>query len=154
MQCLRFYRDMHESKRVFFFSGSLAGDTILPLAISTDSRCHRQFFFLFLQFGTPEEVAARVVVAELNRDGILDVRLDSTRDVVLSDSRSHNNSVYYAIEYTSSGKRGIKRVLTRIGIANRMLYVLTAQVKAADFSTSIEREMRDAVDSFSVKIDY
>mmetsp|Transcript_18259 Transcript_18259/g.23679 ORF Transcript_18259/g.23679 Transcript_18259/m.23679 type:complete len:226 (-) Transcript_18259:39-716(-) len=92
-------------------------------------------------FGTPAEVAARVVNAELVRDGVFDVTL--VKDAVEDDKG------YYAIEYISSGKRGVKRFLTKICIARQMLYVLTVQCKEDDFK-NYQDEILASMDTFKV----
>lgn len=95
------------------------------------------------QFGTPEQVAARVVDAEKNRDGITSVALYGTPS---EDSETG----MYAIDYVSDGKRGTKHFMTRIAVTNGKLFVLTAQVKEAEF-TEREQEMLETVNTFRVK---
>lgn len=93
-------------------------------------------------FGTPSEVAARVVGAEVVRDGVFDVTL-------VSDAVEESDTGYYAIDYVSSGKRGVKHFVTRIYILNQKLYVLTAQCKEDEFKER-EKEMLGAVRSFKI----
>ena len=97
------------------------------------------------QFGSPAEVAARVVSAELVRDGITDVTL-------VKDAIEDESTGYYAIDYISKGKRGVKHFMTRICVMNQMLYVLTAQCKEDDFiaNTSREAEMLAIIQTFKV----
>jgi hypothetical protein len=92
------------------------------------------------EFGTPEEVAARVVTAEVNRDGVFEVTLakDPVEDV----------SGCYDIEYISDGKRGTKRFVTRIYIKDGFLYVLTAQSKNDEYDQTRENEIMASVRSF------
>lgn len=92
------------------------------------------------EFGTPEEVAARVVTAELNRDGVFEVTL--AKDPV------EDASGCYDIEYISDGKRGIKRFVTRIYIRDGFLYVLTAQSKNDEYDKDRENEIVASVKSF------
>ena len=56
--------------------------------------------------------------------------------------RAYTNFVPYR-------KRGTKHFVTRIFIVKNMLYVLTAQVKVADFDEK-EREVVESVQSFTV----
>ena len=105
------------------------GVTVDPVRIST-----------LAEFGKPEEVAARVVTAEVNRDGIFEVTL--ARDPV-----EVAGSGAYAIEYISDGKRGKKHFVTRIFVKEQRLYVLTAQVKEDEYADR-EREIRECVDAF------
>lgn len=93
------------------------------------------------QFGTPEEVAARVVTAEVNRDGIFEVTLakDPAEDAALGS---------YLFEYVSDGKRGKKRFLTKIYVRNQKLYVLTAQSKEEEYTAEREREMAEVAGTF------
>eukprot|EP00804_Cyclotella_cryptica_P013724 CCRYP_018832-RA/>CCRYP_018832-RA protein AED:0.44 eAED:0.44 QI:0/-1/0/1/-1/1/1/0/183 len=94
------------------------------------------------EFGTPEEVAARVVTAEVNRDGVFQVTL--AKDPV----EDADAGGCYDIEYISEGKRGIKRFVTRIYIKDGFLYVLTAQSKEDEYDTSREKEVAACVKSF------
>ena len=92
------------------------------------------------EFGTPEEVAARVVTAEINRDGVFEVKL--AKDPV------EDANGCYDIEYISSGKRGVKRFVTRIYILDGFLYVLTAQSKNDEYDKEREKEIIASVKSF------
>ena len=92
------------------------------------------------EFGTPEEVAARVVTAEVNRDGVFQVTL--AKDPV------EDANGCYDIEYISEGKRGIKRFVTRIYIKDGFLYVLTAQSKNDEYDNDREKEVLASVKSF------
>ena len=95
------------------------------------------------QFGTPEEVAARVVTAEVNRDGIFEVTL-------LEDPyQSKSDDVdAYILKYLSVGKRGRKVYTNKIVVSpNNLLYVLTAQCKEDNFSDR-EAEIKSTVESF------
>ncbi|KAL7522435.1 hypothetical protein ACHAWX_007126 [Stephanocyclus meneghinianus] len=94
------------------------------------------------EFGTPEEVAARVVTAEVNRDGVFQVTL--AKDPV----EDTDAGGCYDIEYISEGKRGIKRFVTRIYIQDGFLYVLTVQSKEDEYDTSREKEVAACVKSF------
>lgn len=94
------------------------------------------------QFGTPEEVAAKVVLAEVNRDGVYDV-------VLKEDPFAAPDNAYYQLNYLSKGKRGNKRFLTKFYIQNQKLYALTAQCKEDDYET-LRSEMLKAADSFQV----
>lgn len=91
-------------------------------------------------FGTPEEVAARVVTAEVNRDGVFEVTL--AKDPV------ENSAGGYDIEYVSDGKRGKKRFATRIYIKEGFLYVLTVQSKESEFDEAREKEVQACIKSF------
>ena len=78
------------------------------------------------QFGTPNEVAAKIVMAELRRDGVLDVTMgrDPTEDSATGG---------YDVEYISDGTRGKKHFVTRTIVDDGKLYVLTAQCKEEDW---------------------
>lgn len=99
------------------------------------------------EFGTPEQVAARVVTAELNRDGVLEVTLDRA-----SSYTDANGLLYYVIDYVSDGKRGLKRFLTRTCITDLKLYVVTAQIKEAEYQKNEQRreELDGVLNSFLV----
>ena len=105
------------------------GVTVDPVRIST-----------LAEFGKPEEVAARVVTAEVNRDGIFEVTL-------AADPVEVAGSGAYAIEYISDGKRGKKHFVTRIFVKEQRLYVLTAQVKEDEYADR-EKEIRECVQTF------
>ena len=92
------------------------------------------------EFGQPGEVAARVVTAEVNRDGIFEVTL-------ASDPVEDKGTGAYVIEYISDGKRGKKHFVTRIFVKEQRLYVLTAQVKQEEYADR-EKEIRDCVETF------
>lgn len=94
------------------------------------------------EFGTPNEVAAKIVMAELRRDGVLDVTMgrDPTED---------SSTGGYDVEYISDGKRGKKHFVTRTIVQGGKLYVLTVQCKEDDFS-SVEKEVFQAVNTFRV----
>jgi len=98
-------------------------------------------------FGTPEEVAAKVVLAEVNRDGVLDVKLMEDP----YSSGGDDGLLYYQLNYLSSGKRGDKRFVAKFYIRDQKLYALTAQCREADYNdAALRQEMRAAVDSFRV----
>merc|ERR1712194_826254 len=92
-------------------------------------------------FGTPEEVAARVVTAEVSRDGVFKVTLPK-------DPSEDTRAGCYDIEYISDGKRGTKRFVTRIYITGGFLYVLTFQSKEAEFDQTREADVLECVKSF------
>jgi len=94
------------------------------------------------EFGTAGEVAARVVTAEVNRDGVFDVTL--VKDPIVEES-----SGSYILNYLSKGKRGDKRFICKICIAKKRLYVLTAQVKEENY-VDMEKELMQVVDTFRV----
>ena len=96
------------------------------------------------EFGTPEEVAARVALAEVGRDGVLDVKL--MEDPVAGGGDGDGAS-YYQLNYLSSGKRGDKRYVAKFYVRDRMLYALTAQCREEDYE-SLKEELGDAVRSF------
>lgn len=97
-----------------------------------------------MQFGTPEEVAAKVVLAEVNRDGVFDVTLIKDPVTVEEDG-----VLSYVLNYLSQGKRGDKRFVAKFCIQNQRLYALTAQVLESDYKDK-ENELMKAVDSFRV----
>lgn len=96
------------------------------------------------QFGTPEEVAAKVVLAEVNRDGIFEVKLVKDPLAVEEDG-----ILSYILNYLSQGKRGDKRFVAKFSIQGQRLYALTAQVLETDYNSK-EEELMKAVNSFRV----
>jgi hypothetical protein len=86
-------------------------------------------------------VAARVVLAEVNRDGVFDVTL--VKDPFVTSDGS------YLLNYLSQGKRGNKHFVCKISIQRNKLYVLTAQVKEENYGDN-EKELFSAVDTFRV----
>ncbi len=94
------------------------------------------------EFGTPSEVAAKIVMAELRRDGVLDVTL-------ASDAKEDLVSGAYDVEYISDGTRGKKHFVTRTIVKDGKLYVLTVQVKEDDWN-EVKDEVLNAVGTFRV----
>jgi PsbP len=110
-------------------SGYQYGITVDPVRIDS-----------LADFGTPAQVAAKVVLAELNRDGVLDVTL--MEDALARDE-------YYQVNYLSSGKRGKKRFVAKFFIDRQKLYALTAQCKEEDYN-ELSSEILAAVSTFNV----
>lgn len=99
------------------------------------------------EFGTPEEVAARVVTAEVNRDGIFEVTLLENPYRTKPDD---GDVEAYILKYLMVGKRGKKILTNKIAISeNQLLYVLTATCKEDDFPAQ-ENEIKRTVDSFRI----
>jgi PsbP len=96
------------------------------------------------EFGTPQQVAAKVVAAELNRDGVFVVTL--MKDPV-EEVDSDDGVVAYVLNYKSQGKRGDKRLVCKFYIAQNRLYALTAQCKEDDYAR-FEKQIDEAVSSF------
>jgi len=99
------------------------GITVDPVRIAT-----------LTEFGSPEQVAAKVVLAEVNRDGVTDVTLLQDPAVIRDGV-----TTYYQLEYLSVGKRG-KHTVCKIGIVDQRLYVVQAQAKEdvwSDVSASV-----------------
>lgn len=94
------------------------------------------------QFGSPEEVAAKIVTSEVNRDGVFEVTL--ARDPLEDEVGA------YIVEYISDGKRGKKRFVTRTIVNDGKLYVLTVQSKEEDFSDQRRHEVYNAIHTFKV----
>ena len=94
------------------------------------------------QFGSPEEVAAKIVTAEVRRDGVFEVTL--VRDPLEDEVGA------YIIEYISDGKRGKKRFVTRTIVNDGKLYVLTVQLKEEDLTDQRRNEVYDSIQSFTV----
>lgn len=93
------------------------------------------------EFGTAEQVAAKVVLAEVNRDGVFDVTL-------MEDPKNDANK-YYQLNYRSSGKRGVKRFVAKFFIRNNFLFALTAQCQEESYE-ALKDELLVAVDSFQI----
>ena len=93
------------------------------------------------EFGSPGEVAARVVTAEVNRDGVFEVTL-------AKDPKEDDTTGGYDIEYVTDGKRGTKRFVTRVYVKDGYLYVLTVQSREKDYDGAREAEVSECVGSF------
>ena len=103
-----------------------------------------------IDFGTPEEIAAKVVLAEVNRDGVLEVKLlDDPVSGTVRLNDDNTSTTYYQLNYVSNGKRGRKRYIAKFYVQNHMLLALTAQCKD-DTYESIQKNMNNAVTSFQV----
>jgi hypothetical protein len=96
-----------------------------------------------VKFGTPKEVAARVIGVERKKDGVTGARL------IASSAEERDGNSYYVIEYESKSSRGDKHFISCVTIAGKKLYAMTAQAKIAMFEES-EADLRAAVASFSV----
>ena len=123
------------------------GILIAKFSSTCDAHIGDALFFNDFQFGTPEEVAARVVTAEVNRDGIFEVKLlEDPYETAASDG----NPQAYILRYLSTGKRGNKILTNKIVVSpNNLLYVLTAQCKEDDFPAQ-EKEILRTVESFQI----
>jgi PsbP len=102
------------------------------------------------EFGTPEQIAAKVVLAEVNRDGVFDVKL--MEDPITASGADDENSAssFVQLNYISSGKRGKKRFIAKFYIHKQKLYVLTAQCKEENYDEVQSSEILEAVKSFRV----
>jgi hypothetical protein len=107
-------------------------------------------------FGTPEQVAARVVAAELGRDGVASVTLvDDPKSVALmAPGRTGGGGepagaavAAYVLNYRSEGRRGASRFACKLFVHQHRLYALTAQCREDDYGP-LRAEIERAVDSF------
>jgi hypothetical protein len=94
------------------------------------------------EFGTPSEVAAKIVMAELKRDGVMDVT--TGRDPV-----EDADTGAYDVEYISDGSRGRKHFVTRTVVKAGKLYVLTVVCKQDDWK-QVEDDVWASVSTFKV----
>jgi hypothetical protein len=101
------------------------------------------------EFGTPEQVAAKVVLAEVNRDGVFDVTLMEDPLAGGSDGNDVDDLLFYQLNYRSNGKRGIKRYVAKFYIRDQKLFALTAQCNEAAYEAKKD-VIRKAVDSFKI----
>uniref|UniRef100_A0A7S0BSD6 PsbP C-terminal domain-containing protein n=1 Tax=Rhodosorus marinus TaxID=101924 RepID=A0A7S0BSD6_9RHOD len=99
------------------------------------------------EFGSPEQVADKVLGVEKKKDGTLSVR------TLALGSFDRDGLTYYDIEYEVENTRGMKRYISRLTINDKNLYVFTGQAKIADFSSS-EAELRKVLSSLYVKKSY
>ena len=98
-------------------------------------------------FGTPEQVADRVLSVEETRDGVFTVELRSVQATAGSPS-------YYTIEYAVDSSRGKKVYLCKYCISARKLYVLQTQALLNDFDAPdrvVSKQLRGIIDSFVVE---
>jgi PsbP len=118
--------------------GYQIGITVDPVRISS-----------LAEFGTAEQVAAKVVLAEVNRDGVLEVKLleDPISGEIQIDGGS--TTMFYQLNYLSSGKRGNKRNIAKFYVQNQKLFALTAQCKEENYDM-VQGTMLAAVRSFRV----
>jgi hypothetical protein len=102
-------------------------------------------------FGTPEQVAAKVVTTELNRDGVARVTLvDDPKSVALmAPGREPAGAAVaaYVLNYRSEGRRGASRFVCKLFVHQHRLYALTAQCREDDYGL-LQTEIERAVDSF------
>ncbi|KAL1524115.1 hypothetical protein AB1Y20_019024 [Prymnesium parvum] len=98
------------------------------------------------QFGTPEQVAERIVAVEQSRDGVKTVAL---RQV----SSERGPPSFYTVEYLTESSRGTTVFRCKYCVTPRGLYVLQAQAKADAFDHSdgaVRRTIGGIVSSFEV----
>mmetsp|Transcript_29590 Transcript_29590/g.38255 ORF Transcript_29590/g.38255 Transcript_29590/m.38255 type:complete len:242 (+) Transcript_29590:71-796(+) len=93
------------------------------------------------KFGTPEEVAQKVLKVEAGKEGYMDSKLFS------ASSTSENGLIYYLLDYTVSSSRGENRYIVKLGVKANKLYVFTAQIKQKDYE-SFSGLIDDSVKSF------
>jgi PsbP len=96
------------------------------------------------EFGTAEEVGAKVVAVEQKKDSVM------TATLVSADADEKDGLTYYVVEYTVDGGRGLKRFVAKVTITGGNLYVFTAQAKQADFDGSDGLVLEQMVESFHV----
>jgi hypothetical protein len=124
------------------FNGYKMGITVDPVRIASLS-----------DFGTPREVAARVVTTELSRDGVDRVTLvDDPQSFELATpggdgGGSASTVLTYELNYRSEGKRGTNRFVCKLFVQDNKLYVLTSQCKESDYPL-LQSEIEAAVNSF------
>jgi len=111
--------------------GYQIGITVDPIRIQT-----------LKDFGTPDEVAAKVVTAEVNRDGVFKVTL-------FKDTTEDQTTGSYEMNYISEGKRGNKHFVVSVAIQNQKIYVVTGQIKDENYN-EYETELLKSVRSFKV----
>jgi hypothetical protein len=115
------------------YRGYQYGITVDPIRISS-----------LQQFGTPTEIATKVVMAEMNRDGVQGVTLMKD-PMVLCDN--HNGLL---LNYQSTGTRGIQRYIVKLIVStDQKLYVLTGQCRDSDYDT-LANEIDQAMNNFHV----
>jgi len=112
--------------------GTEVGITVDPVKIGSIS-----------EFGTPKQVAKRVLDTEKGRDGVTSAK------VLAYGNDTVDGVAYYTIEYQSSSSRGDKHFISKVTIVDKKLYVLTAVAKKDKFEDD-EEALRAAVDSFAV----
>lgn len=98
------------------------------------------------EFGAPAEVAAKVVNAEVNRDGVFEVKL--MKDAI-EYTINDGSTALYQLNYLSQGKRGNKRFVTNFCVANEKLYAVTIQVLEDNY-IEYEKEILSTLDSFRI----
>lgn len=99
-------------------------------------------------FGSPDEVGAKVVAIENKKDNVLSAAL------VSAGQSSADGLTYFSIEYTVETGRGLKRYLAKATITGGNLYVFTAQAKVADFDGIDGPVLASMVQSFHVTPQY
>ncbi len=87
-------------------------------------------------FKSPQELGERVLSVEKDKDGYMDGRI-----VSVSDGLSRGGVPYYSVDYIVESTRGKNHYTAKAAIADHKLYVLTVQIKDADYTQS-----RDDID--------
>ncbi|KAK4534576.1 hypothetical protein CDCA_CDCA02G0601 [Cyanidium caldarium] len=100
-----------------------------------------------VDFGTPEDIGKRVIELEKKKDGVLSAALIRTRSL---PGTGPTQPTYYICEYRVNTTRGgDMHYMAKVTIANKQLYVLTAQAKEPNWK-SLNRVFQQMVDSFQV----
>eukprot|EP00246_Nothoceros_aenigmaticus_P002311 TRINITY_DN13156_c0_g1_i1.p1 TRINITY_DN13156_c0_g1~~TRINITY_DN13156_c0_g1_i1.p1 ORF type:complete len:255 (+),score=43.21 TRINITY_DN13156_c0_g1_i1:66-830(+) len=90
-------------------------------------------------FGTPEEVAERLIRAEKKKPSTNDAKL------VRVSERDANGRPLYEVEYNLDSSRGQKRVISAVTIAFRKLYILNVSYSDSP-SKPISQDVADSLE--------
>ena len=100
-----------------------------------------------VDFGTPEDIGKRVIELEKKKDGVLSAALIRTRSL---PGAGPTQPTYYICEYrVNTTRSGDMHYIAKVTIANKQLYVLTAQAKEPNWK-SLNGVFQQMVDSFQV----
>jgi hypothetical protein len=132
---------------LFKGSGVNVGITILPVRISRVE-----------EYGTVEQVAEKIVQTEKAKDGTLRADMINSRSVDIG-----NGITAYDYDYEIQSTRGTKRIVSRVCIRDKQLFVVNGTITCGKVETcdatqisNIVDETRGAVQSFAfatIKID-
>lgn len=101
-------------------------------------------------FGTPQDVADKLLQAERKKPSTNDVQL-----IRIEERAIHGDIPLYELEYSLDSSRGIKRVLSAVTVASKKLYLLSISYSDSPdkpLLPNAQMRLEQVLDSFDVLI--
>lgn len=100
------------------------------------------------EFGTPDEVAEKLIQAEQRKQSTKEARL-----IKVGERKARGGVPLYTLEYYLDSTRGMKPTMTAVTIARRKLYILNisyADKSSAPAPPALADSLREVLDSFDL----